>query len=107
LVEGALSYKVTPGSKRSCDDVSGLADESFGRHMSWPLWIWVRPAGDAAVQILAAVGWIGADGVEFAVRFLRSLRDEALWERYSSTAWKKNSRKFAPDISGCHHSGVE
>jgi hypothetical protein len=56
LVEGALSYKVTPGSKRSCDDVSGLADESFGRHMSWPLWIWVRPAGDAAVQILAV--WI-------------------------------------------------
>jgi hypothetical protein len=56
LVEGALSYKVTPGSKRSCDDVSGLADESFGRHMSWPLWIWVRPAGDAAVQILAV--WV-------------------------------------------------
>jgi len=23
--------------------------------MSWPLWIWVRPAGDAAVQILAVV----------------------------------------------------
>ena len=56
MVEGALSYKVTPGSKRSCDDVSGLADESFGRHMSWPLWIWVRPVGDAAVQILAAGG---------------------------------------------------
>jgi hypothetical protein len=58
LVEDALSYKVTPGSKRSCDDVSGLADESFGRHMSWPLWIWVRPAGDAAVQILADVGFM-------------------------------------------------
>src|SRR5215213_11315404 len=52
-ISNPLSYKVTPGSKRSCDDVSGLADESFGRHMSWPLWIWVRPAGDAAVQILA------------------------------------------------------